>query len=54
MAGKIDVPASYYSHDYYDSRQGKDSRDSTGDEDSEVLTDKHSKDADDTKDSTQL
>ena len=53
VAGKIDVPASYYSHDYYDSRQGKDSRDSTGDKNSEVLTDKHSKDADDTKDSTE-
>ena len=48
MTAKIEPSTSYYTHDYYDYRQGHDSGDSTADEDSEHSTDGHSKDAEDT------
>ena len=65
MAGQIGTTAADVSHDYHDWRQGNESEDSTGDEYSvdstgdedsedstgdEDLTDKHLKDAEDTKD----
>ena len=50
MTAKIEPSASYYSHDYYDYRQGHASRDSTANEDSEHSTDEDSKDAEDTTD----